>query len=56
MKELLGCSEWLPYSKNLELVSGNYKLKYSDDNEVVYARYCAFLFSCANVCVMLINL
>ena len=31
-----------PYSKNLELVSGNYKLKYSDDdNEVVYAWYCA---------------
>ena len=41
MKESLDWSEWLPYSKNLELISGNYKLKYNDDNEIVYARYCA---------------
>ena len=41
MKELLDCSEWLPYSKNLELISGNYKLKYNDDNEIMYAWYCA---------------
>ena len=41
MKELLDCSEWLPYSKNLELISGNYKLSYNDDNEIVYAWYCA---------------
>ena len=30
MKESLDWSEWLLYSKNLELISGNYKLIYKE--------------------------